>query len=697
MNLLNDLNEAQKDVVLNGDGPCLVLAGAGSGKTRVITYRTAYLLSQGILPENILIMTFTNKAAREMTERITKITGLDKSLPYAGTFHHIAYKLLKKYAESVGYQNNFSILDQEDSLSLFKICVKENVVSGAEKNFPAPRVIREIWSFTRNSMKPLKETIEIKGERWLSVLSDIERVINSYEKKKRQANSMDFDDLLVNFLALLSFDDVRVRLARQFQYVLVDEYQDTNRLQAKIIKKLASYHNNVLAVGDDAQSIYSFRAADIKNILGFDDDFPGAKIFKLETNYRSSQEILSLANAVIDNNKRQYKKRLNTTFNTDIKPEFKASFNPKAEAGFVFKKIKKLLDNGVNPKEIAVLFRAAHHSQPLEVELVRGGVDYDYRGGVRFFERAHVKDVLSYLKILNNLSDEAAWRRVLLKEEGIGPVGVEKVLSAIRDVTHNVIPTEAQSEGQAKWRDPHDLSETKDRVYEIGFSVLPGKGQIGWRNFLRVWEAITPDPRLASNILIKKILHSGYEEYLENEYMDSRERKQDINQLIELAKSKNDLSEFLAETTLAENYRVAEAEGLQKKNEPRIVLSTIHQAKGLEWENVFIINLSASGFPNERALGEADGLEEERRLFYVAITRAKKQLTLTYPSESGGWGDSANGPSMFLEEIDPDLLAEPPSYLSSLSDLNDDSEEISYIPEEKRFKPGSFLRDIEDL
>jgi DNA helicase-2/ATP-dependent DNA helicase PcrA len=309
MDILNDLNEQQKDAVVNGDGSCLVLAGAGSGKTRVITYRTAYLLSQGINPENILIMTFTNKAAREMAERIQKLTGMDKYLPYAGTFHHIAYKILKKYAEVIGYKNNFSVLDQEDGLSLFKICIKENIPTSEDKKFPSPRVVREIWSYTRNSLLPLEEVLEIKGERWIPLQSDIERVIRGYENKKKESNSMDFDDLLTNFLQLLCYDDVRLKFAKQFQYILVDEYQDTNRLQAKIVKKLSSYHNNILAVGDDAQSIYSFRAADIQNILGFEKDFSGAKIFKLETNYRSSQEILSLANAVIDNNHRQYKKQ----------------------------------------------------------------------------------------------------------------------------------------------------------------------------------------------------------------------------------------------------------------------------------------------------------------------------------------------------------------------------------------------------
>ncbi len=696
MDILNDLNEQQKDVVLNGDGPCLVLAGAGSGKTRVITYRTAYLLSQGINPENILLMTFTNKAAREMTERIKALTGMEGYLPFAGTFHHIAYKILKKYAETIEYKNNFSVLDQDDSLSLFKICIKENVTLDAEKKFPAPRVAREIWSYARNSLLPLEEVLEIKGERWIPLQTDIERVLRSYEQKKKETNSMDFDDLLTNFLLLLSFDDVCQKFARQFQYVLVDEYQDTNRLQAKIVKKLSSYHKNILAVGDDAQSIYSFRAADIRNILEFVDDFPGAKIFKLEVNYRSSQEILSLANAVIENNKRQYKKQLRTIFETHTKPEFKTKADAKAEAKWVAEKIQEKLDAGMPPKEIAVLFRAASHSQPLEVELVRRGIDYDYRGGVRFFERAHIKDILSYLKILNNISDETAWRRTLLREEGIGPSGAERVISVIRNFKKGVILNGMKDPLNSK-RDSSDLPQND--IAEIGFSVLSGKGQIGWRNFLRVWSAIAPEPILPAGELIKKILISGYREYLENEFMDSRERVEDIKQLAIFAEQKNDLAEFLAEVTLSENYRTANAPDLASRGKDKIVLSTVHQAKGLEWETVFIINMSASGFPNERAMREADGLEEERRLFYVAITRAKKELVLSYPASSDNWGSSASGPSMFLEEVDSDLLSSPPSFLASLDELNDKDEDITYISEDapRKFRPGSFLRDLEDL
>ena len=458
VNFEKELNSEQLKVVKNGDGPCLVLAGAGSGKTRTITYRVAYLLEQGVKPENILLVTFTNKAAKEMIERVQKLAGTDgtsatppepplgkrgTTLPWSGTFHHIGYRILKKYATLLGYKNNFSVLDSEDSLDLIKLCLKDEGIDRKERRFPSPAVLQDIISYARNSETTIEDVLDLKHPHFLSVAETIVNIAEDYQKRKVAANVMDFDDLLVNWqLLLLKNPQVKNKFAEQFQYILVDEYQDTNKIQASIIDLLASKHQNLLVVGDDAQSIYSFRAADIQNILAFEKKYPQAKIFKLETNYRSTPEILSLANNIISNNLNQYEKNLqsiqpfgspSTTLRVaQGKPELHAFADQSEEAEFIANRIEELLGEGIEADKIAVLFRAAYHSQALEMELVKRGIDYDYRGGVRFFERAHIKDVLAYLRIVNNIEDAVAWRRVLNMQIGIGPASAERVIEEIR-------------------------------------------------------------------------------------------------------------------------------------------------------------------------------------------------------------------------------------------------------------------------
>lgn len=663
-----ELNSEQLEVVRHGDGPCLVLAGAGSGKTRTVTYRVAYLLQKGIPKENILLVTFTNKAAAEMKERVKQIAGLDSDLPWSGTFHHIGYRILRQYAPLIGFGNNFTVLDADDSESLIKICIKEHKVEGA-KRFPSASGVGAAISFARNSERRLTEVIEERFPQWITFLPEIERIAADYERKKKEANVMDFDDLLVFLLELFRKTKVTEKFSNQFKYILVDEYQDTNVIQSAIIKKLSLVYNNVLVVGDDAQSIYSFRAAAIENILNFEKEYPGAKIFKLETNYRSSEEILELANSVIENNRGQYKKHLKTVIRGE-KPGLFPQLDQQSEGEFVAETIASLLKHGTKPKEIAVLFRAAHHSQMLEVELVKRGIEYDYRGGVRFFERSHIKDVLAYLRLLNNLSDSASWLRVLLHEEGIGPVAAEKAIERLRGLN------------------------SPDQVPEAGRSVLSGKALRGWENFVSIWEMLLG--QAPPTILIDKVVNSPYRDYLEAEFVDSKDRLQDLKQLALFAENYEELSEFLAHTTLQESF-VLPAAG--QKKEERVVLSTIHQAKGLEWEAVFVINLANGSFPSERASREPNGLEEERRLLYVAITRAKKHLHLSYPMAGGAFGDFLSGPSQFLDEIDPELLEDHSMLSTDTSVLNDPSAGIEYVSEPKphRLKPGSFLIDINDF
>jgi len=696
----NELNQEQLKVVEEGNGPCLVLAGAGSGKTRAITYRVAYLLENGIDPKKILLVTFTNKAAKEMINRVRSLTSGEMKLPWSGTFHHIGYRVLRQYASLLNYKNNFGILDSQDSRDVLKLCLKQEGIDRQEKRFPSVKIIQSIISYARNAEESVKDVLELKYPNWLDLADVISRIAQDYNKRKREANVMDFDDLLVNtYLLLLKSETVRKKFSEQFEYVLVDEYQDTNKIQASIIKLLSSYHKNILVVGDDAQSIYSFRAADIQNILDFEKDYPNARIFKLETNYRSTPDILDVANDVIDNNINQHKKELKSLLDNFTKPELHAFANNQEEADFVADRILELCDEGISLNKIAVLFRAAFHSQALEVELTKRGIEYEYRGGVRFFERAHIKDVLGFLRIFSNIDDAVAWNRVLSMQIGIGQVSANNIIAQVR---------------------------AGNNFESIG-DGLSARAKTGWNDFLQIWyvmeKAVEPAGKdtlipilhwdeiptkveeKTPSALIQAVVNSKYKDYLENEYPDYRERLQDLGQLAVFAERQKDLDKFLAEATLQEGYSSNQAQG-DSNNDNKLILSTIHQAKGLEWEAVFIINLSAGQFPSDRSLKERSGLEEERRLFYVAITRAQKYLYFSYPL-AGGFGSymkgnafsdftSGQGPSMFLDEINHILLDKHNLQGGTIFDGSND--EITYISEDDSSGPiMSFLSDIDDL
>jgi DNA helicase II / ATP-dependent DNA helicase PcrA len=680
-NYKQELNTEQYNVVTHGEGACLVLAGAGSGKTRTIIYRVMYLLEQGVRPEEILLVTFTNKAAREMMERIVETSRRGVSttrLPWAGTFHHIAFRILKQYAPLLGYKNNFTILDSDDSRDVMKLCLKQEGVDRKARRFPSARVVLSIISFARNSERTIEDVLDEKYPNWLDIADVIGRIAEEYRKRKLSANAMDFDDLLVNlYVLLLKSENVRKKFATQFRYVLVDEYQDTNKIQASIVKLFASVHKNILVVGDDAQSIYSFRAAHIGNILEFEKEYPGAEIFRLETNYRSTPEILAVANDVISNNVSQYEKELKSIVDGFVKPEVHVFSDQPEEAEFIAERVLALRDEGIPLNKMAVLFRAAFHSQALELELTKRDIPYEYRGGVRFFERAHIKDVLAYLRIFSNREDTIAWGRVLNMQVGIGPATVQKILSAVR-----------------KSEDVFSLSE---------HVKLSARAKIGWHDFLQVWEKVIASDGTPAG-LIQAVLDSKYIDYLQSEYPDYRERKQDITQLASFAEKETDVTTFLAEATLQEQHKNLKQQsgGASEDDEEKVVLSTIHQAKGLEWESVFVMHLGAGQFPNERALKEKKGIEEERRLFYVAVTRAKKQLYLSYPL-TGGYTMTLGGPSMFLEELDRslvDIRGGIDTGTTVFSDPSDDVDDIVYEPFEDAewgTKKTSFLKSIDEL
>ncbi len=670
-----ELNGEQLKVVRKGDGPCLVLAGAGSGKTRTITYRVAYLLGQGVDPKNILLVTFTNKAAREMMERVQVLTGGETRLPWSGTFHHIAYRILHQYAAVLGYENNFSILDSEDSRDMIKLCIAEEGIDRKQRRFPSAKVIQSIISYARNAQTTVADVLELEHPQWEPLEEVLTRIAEEYRKKKQAANVMDFDDLLVNlYILLLQHTRVREAFATQFKYVLVDEYQDTNKIQAAIVKLFASVHKNLLVVGDDAQSIYSFRAADIQNILDFESDYPDAEIFRLETNYRSTPNILDVANDVISYNKKQFTKELKSSLDPFTKPEVHAFHDNSAEASFIAQRIVELRDEGVELKHIAVLFRAAYHAQALEMELAKRDIPYDFRGGVRFFERAHVKDVLAYLRILNNKSDQIAWSRVLNMQVGIGPASVQKV--------YQFISTNSES--------------IEELVSKAG-SLLSARGQVGWSEFRNIYDVMHEVEKQQLHDLIKALTDSSYKEYLENEYPDYRERLLDLEQLALFASKYDSLEKFLAEATLQEGFAKDQAT-TEHRDEQGMILSTIHQAKGLEWEAVFVMNLAQGQFPIERSI-QSDELEEERRLFYVAVTRAKKYLYLSYPLIANSYSN-LQGPSTFIGEIDTDLIHKEGAgdmLGSSFFDPSDDEDDISYEPMDEDKPRYSFLKSLDEL
>ena len=664
VNYQAELNDEQFKVVTEAEGPCLVLAGAGSGKTRTIVYRVAYLVERGVKPENILLVTFTNKAAKEMLARVELLLGRYPEKLWGGTFHHIGNRILRKYAKALDYQSNFSILDEEDSKDLIKVCVKEEGIDVKARRFPSATVLKDLISYSKNSQKPLIEVIEQKHPKWLEIEDQIKAIADRYRDKKKANNSMDFDDLLVNWLKLLrEQQNIKDRLAAQFHYILVDEYQDTNYLQAEIIKQLSSVHNNVLVVGDDAQSIYSFRAADIGNILNFPEVFKGAKIFKLETNYRSTPEILDVANEVIKKNINQFSKVLKPKLQKFAKPSLVPATSARQEADFISQQILQLRDEGIPLNKVAILFRAAYHSQELEFELTKRDIPYDYRGGVRFFERAHIKDITAFLKIINNPKDEVSWLRVLNLQVGIGAQTAVKIYQRIKNLDCIIKCVEADFSG-----------------------ILTPKAEIGWLAFIGIIKNLKlKTDEYRAERLIRGLAKSDYQNYLEAQYPNWQERLEDLEQLAKFADNYQDLNSFLSEITLQESFAVERGQPDHAEDEC-LVLSTIHQAKGLEWEVVFVINLVDTAFPNRRALTEKGGLEEERRLFYVAITRAQKQLFLSYPITGDHSLMYLNTPSQFLQEV-PEELMEEIKLVDGMSserwinnnDLNDG--EVQYLPE----------------
>ena len=640
-----ELNEEQFRVVTSPPKAALVVAGAGTGKTRAITYRVAYLLEQGVAPQNIFLATFTNRAAREMLKRVELLTGTQNvHRVWGGTFHRIANLILRKHAVSIGFDSNYSILDAEDARDFISVCIEDAGIDTSAKRFPKPQVIQDIISYANNTDLPIEDVIIAKYPYFEMLSQQIKRVDFGYMERKKERNVMDYDDLLLNWKRLLiEKPDIAAFYADQFQHILVDEYQDTNKLQAEIIDLLAVKHRNVMVVGDDAQSIFAWRGAEFKNIYEFPERYPEAQKFKLETNYRSTPEILGLANVSIANNRRQFPKVLQAMKKSrDFKPALIPCSDVEQQSAFIASRILELRDEGVSLEEIGVLYRSHYHVLELQLELTKRNIPYRVQSGVRFFEQAHIKDVISYLRIIVNPRDELAWKRILKMIPSVGNATANKIYEAI-----------------AFKDNPFALIKKEDFQYQP-------RSKKGWQDFVKLLETLTTDDtRNKPAKQIELVLSNGYEQFLQETFENAESRIEDLRQLAIYAQKYDSTEDFLSELAListerfgAPNAIVGEDVVMGGEEDELLTLTSIHQAKGAEWKAVFIIWAAEGKFPSPRALKEINSEEEERRLWYVALTRAKDELYLTYPLMMVDYSRQTvlQKPSRFILELPPAMF-----------------------------------------
>lgn len=598
------LNPAQFAAATHGEGPILVIAGAGSGKTRTLVYRMAYLIEQGVEPESILLLTFTRRAAQEMLHRAAELTYGSCQRVMGGTFHATANVLLRRYGHHIGIGANFTIIDRGDAEGIINLLKSSLGMAGAGKRFPSKRVVMNLISGAINKSASIEQLVQREIIHLVEFIPDFYTINGHYRQFKLDHGLMDYDDLLVEWKRLLlESEQARVELSQRFRYILVDEYQDTNQLQAEIVRLLAHCHSNVMVVGDDAQSIYSFRGADFYNIMRFPDQFPGARIVKLEENYRSTEPILQLTNAIIANAEQKFTKTLFTSLGGGIRPQLVMAPNEAAEARFIAQELQRRHEEGVAYSDMAVLFRSGFHSFKLEIELASQDIDFDKRGGLKLTESSHIKDLICFLRVVINPWDNLSWNRILLQLDKVGPKTVQKILDTLREAD-DPVATLAKYRPGAAWK------EQFTRLTDIlGRLVLPGQSPSDQFDLaMGYYEPV-----------FEKIYHDDYPK-----------RRKDLDQFKILIAGYGDLQSFIDDTALDP----PEAGGSEQSDgsAARLILSTIHSAKGLEWDTVFVIGLAEGRFPHQNAV-PGEQYEEERRLLYVACTRAKQQLYLTYPRE----------------------------------------------------------------
>ena len=602
------LNPEQCAAVTAPDGPLLVLAAAGTGKTRTLTYRVAYLMENGVRPENILLLTFTNRAAREMLERAEQLVGPAIATLWSGTFHHVCHRILRVYADRLGYTRSFVILDREDSLSLINKAIKA-LVSNV-KEFPKKDVMAALIGKVANTEGDLAAEAAALSLETGAAPEQIVAVAERYQADKRAANAMDFDDLLTNTLKLLrQAPEVLARYAERFRYILVDEYQDTNTIQSQIVDLLASHHRNLMAVGDDFQCIYTWRGADFRNIMDFPKRWAGCQIIKLERNYRSVPEILSVANEVIAGNPEQFQKTLLPTRPAaGVKPLLAFLRDASEQSQMVIRQIQRLLADGLEPTDIAILYRSHYHVMELETELRRLQIDYVLTSGQGFYDSAHVKDTVSFLRLCSGTADLFAFTRVMGLLPGVGPKTAEKLWT--------------------KLGERFDAAQPPDR--QALLALMPKKARPDWE-LLDALLARYQEENLEFNgsKAVTLFQDAWYDRYLHRTYENAEERIEDLAALASQFGKNQSVGQFLYDVALMTNVDAESAQALADR--PGLHLSTVHQAKGLEWPAVIVLWCNEDLFPSARAVKEGNEAEE-RRLFYVAVTRAKRSLLLCTPS-----------------------------------------------------------------
>jgi len=628
--LLNQLNRTQLEAVTHTEGPLLILAGAGSGKTRVLTQRIAYLIEQGLAkPDEILAITFTNKAAREMKDRVALLVGPDSLRMWVSTFHAFCARVLRVHAEKLGYRREFTIYDSADQVRLVKRCIIE---LGKDPKRFNPRSFHAQISTAKNLLLDAKDYLR-QTEGFMA--ENVAEVYDLYQKRLYENNAMDFDDLIMQTVALLEvFPEVRDRYQRRFKYIHVDEYQDTNHAQYRLVNTLAAAHRNLCVVGDDDQSVYSWRGADIRNILDFERDYPEAKVVKLEQNYRSTQRILSAANAVVANNASRKAKELWTAGDEGERIRLFTAADDYAEARFVVSEIRRLADTGASLRDVAVFYRTNAQSRTLEDVLVREGVPYQIVGGVRFYERAEIKDAMAYLSVISNPNASVSLERIInVPKRGLGATSLARL-------------------SEYAQRNGISLYDSLAEADEAGLSGAARKTCAKVRELFEGWRVAARE--VPPSEMMEAVLdESGYKKELEAEAtVEAESRLENLQELVNAAAEYERMAgpqEATLDGFLQEQALFSEADKLT--GEGRVTLMTLHNAKGLEYDHVFIVGMEEGTFPHARSMDEQN-LEEERRLCYVGITRARKTLTLTYARVRSTYGEREyQMPSRFLSEI----------------------------------------------
>ncbi len=607
-----ELNDEQREVVLAGGGPILVIAGAGSGKTRTLVYRVARLIESGTDPSRIMLLTFTNKAAREMLRRVETLLAIDTRRLMGGTFHSVGNRLLRRFGQRLGLGSNFTILDEEDAREMLEAATSDRKIPVLERRFPRGDVLLDLYSFTINTARSFPEVLAERAPHFAPQEAEIVSVFQRYRERKRAANACDYDDLLLAWKRLLEeCPEAAAELQRSYDHILVDEYQDTNRLQGEIVDGMARVKKNLTVVGDDAQAIYSFRGASFANILGFPERYPEAKTFRLTMNYRSTPEILTLANASISHNVRQFDKELRAARGSGLLPAVVALPDIPDQARFIAQRLLEWHDEGEKLADLAVLYRAHYQALELQIELTRRGIPYEIRSGMRFFEQRHVKDVLAFLRIVVNPKDELSWKRALKIFPRVGERSAAAVWEAIG--------------GR-----PDPLASFCERDGFKGIELPRGAqaALLPFRSLLARLES--PSVRSSPAEAIRAVVEDVYRDFARAKFPNGEARLDDLEQLAQFAQTCESMPAFLEEVTLFNELSgedVVAGEG----DDDRVVLSSVHQAKGLEWSRVIVMWLSEGRFPSYRSAVTEEGLEEERRLFYVAVTRAKNEVALVYP------------------------------------------------------------------